>query len=49
MGVYFYREMSNFGYLKSLKKSEKVAMPEEIGSGNDIILSKIGQGNELRC
>ena len=36
------KEISKFGYSKKLEKSQsKVAMAEEIGCGNDIVLSKL--------
>ena len=47
--VQFYKEISKFGYFKNMEKSQnKVAVAEEIGCRNDIALSKIGKGNELR-
>ena len=30
------------------KSQNKVGVPEEIGCGNNIVLSKIGRGNEQR-
>ena len=35
-------------FQKAVKSQNKVVVAEEKGCGNDIILSKIGQGNELR-
>ena len=44
-----YKEISKFGYFKKLEKSQnKVGVAEEIGCENYIVLSKVGQGNELR-
>ena len=49
MGGQFYKEISKFGYFLRLEKSQnKVAITEEIGYGNYIVLSIIGQENKLR-
>ena len=42
-GGQFFKEMQKVG-----KSQNKLVVAEDIGCGNDIILSKIGQGNELR-
>ena len=44
-----FKAIPKLGYFKKLKKSQnKVVVVKEIECGNDIVLSEIGQGNELR-
>ena len=48
-GGQLYKEISKIGYFQKFEKSQnKVAVAEEIGFGNDIVLCKIGWGNEMR-
>ena len=48
MGVNL-KKISKSGYFKKLDKSQnKVVVAEQIGWGNDVLLSKIGREIELR-
>ena len=43
----FYREITKYSYFKKMEKSQnKDGVAEEIGCGSDIVLSKIGWGND---
>ena len=48
MGVNFIKNHQNLVISKVGKSQNKVGVTEEIGSGNEIVLSKIGWGDELR-
>ena len=41
-----YKEISKISYFKNLEKAFKVVVAEEIGGRNEIVLNKVGWGNE---
>ena len=46
-GGQFFKEILKFGYFEKWEKVRKIGVAEEIGCKSDIVLSKIGRGNEL--